>query len=183
MPRKLLYAEDRVRAQFYRQFGDTLEVYDLTESGGRDDSSSEKNKTLVQQLVDKFDAVATEERTFAENFVAAVDALELDGVRLRAMDPQMALRGTVSDARRNDRFGDGSFESVRRERRAARDAAGGDGEGFPQRKKLSFRDIFAAVDEAETTAKKTASVDSSSSSSDSSSDSSDSSDSDNDTKK
>eukprot|EP00095_Tigriopus_kingsejongensis_P007549 snap_masked-scaffold104_size368486-processed-gene-2.3 protein:Tk07549 transcript:snap_masked-scaffold104_size368486-processed-gene-2.3-mRNA-1 annotation:"28s ribosomal protein mitochondrial" len=84
---RILYREDMVRAQFYRQFGDHHEVMNLLDQASP--------PPLSQVFLDKYRQIQAEappETDFKGLFVRTVDALELDGVRLRAMDREAALK-------------------------------------------------------------------------------------------
>ena len=80
----LVYQEDVIRAAFYKQFGDQMEVVNL----------HDKNTELLsQKFIRAFEAVdsqASEKDSFNDKFVQAVDLLEKDGIRLRDMPKDYA---------------------------------------------------------------------------------------------
>ncbi|TRY74977.1 hypothetical protein TCAL_04583 [Tigriopus californicus] len=83
---KILYQEDVIRAQFYRQFGNQSEVINLLDP---------KFKPRSELFIEKFkqiEATSSDKSDFKRLFVHTVDALELDGIRLRTLAKDAALQ-------------------------------------------------------------------------------------------
>ena len=127
---KILYAEDTVRAAFYKQFGNEHEVFNL----------HDKNAvTLSTKFVRAFERAQEQgERPFEEAFVAAVDDLEAQGVNLREMD----RRAAFAVPRREQSEG-----RVRRVRRAGQQGS------RPKLATPSFQELFADDEEDSSTSK------------------------------
>ncbi len=125
---RIVYPEDRVRAQFFRQFGERSEAHDLMDR---------ETRGLAQSFVERFAEVERDKRgkgegtgtmaAFEEVFALTVDSMELDGVKLRGMDPDGAKAAKWAD----DRTRVGT-------RRGTREEEGGGRIRHP-----SFRELFS----------------------------------------
>ncbi len=119
---RITYPEDAVRAQFYRQFGESSHAHDLADKEGR---------SLAQSFVDRFEEVRKEreeDSSWEEMFVITAEAMERDGVSLQGRDHQRSAR----------KFG--KVESPRDE---------GDEAQRPKIAPVSFKELFAKGGEKE----------------------------------
>lgn len=83
---KILYEEDVIRAQFYRQFGNRSEVINLL------DPNFKPRSELFIEKFKQIEASSPDKNDFKGIFVNTVDALELDGIRLRTLTKDEALK-------------------------------------------------------------------------------------------
>ncbi len=126
---RILYREDRARAQFFRQFGDRHQVYDLLQP--QDPAS----KTLAQRFVERFakleESPSSEGKSFEALFSEAVEAMEAEeGVDLRSLDAEGVAGKSKAFVRREEG-----------EREAPPDPS--PYEDRPKIQRVSFKELFA----------------------------------------
>ncbi len=83
----IFYTEDRVRAQFYRQFGEQQHVFDLLQRG--------QVETQSQKFIQRFRELEASDKmggaAFDEVFLATVRSFQEEGINLAELDKDGAL--------------------------------------------------------------------------------------------